>query len=844
MSSRILAKSALRNSAAVLLGSLVSVAGFVGTAQAQEAVQAPLADGFNLASRGEIVVIGTKRSGVDPLDAPAPIDVLSADDLENTGSGELSEALRKLTPSFSLPSSPTGGFASSISVGAALRGLSSDQVLVLVNGRRRHTGANFTRQGFNGGRGSAAVDLSLIPTAAIARVEVLKDGAAAQYGSDAIAGVINIVLRSDDEGGSIGYRWSETEKYGGEQHVVNFWKGFSLANGGFLNLAGSFTDRDLTNNTDPDPRRFYNRILVDGVLVDDPREATSPYRNWAFGTPEINKHFNITANGELPLTESLSLYGFGTWATKDTVGLNFYEFPNSSSPINQSPYFKERFPDGRIPTNLYYLDDFSGTLGLKYGRAESGQLDFYANFGRNILDSWEGNGINPSYGPDSPSVFNTGKRKNSQFNAALDYLHEIDVGLPSPLTLSAGAAYRYEEYELIAGDPIAYTRGPFFNDNPNLGPIVPGITYGLTDQDERKISRNVFGAYVSIEAEVLEGLELGFAARAEDYSDFGGTTTVKGTARYEITDTLAIRGSAGTGYRAPSLVQLGFSAYSFQTDTSGPVPVDVLQRTLLPDSEAARLLGGKPLTPEKSTNFSAGAVWQPAPNASLTIDAYQIDIDDRIQLSENLSKASGLLAPLIGTPYESLNSAAFFTNVLDTRTRGIEVSGKYDWELGPDNRISFNLGFSLNETKITGAKDVVNEQGTVIPAIRIVGRSTRGGIEESAPRDKLVGNVDWTGKNLNVGISARYYGEYTSRVANTATANDQTFSPQIIADLNLGYKFGGALSGFKLTGGIQNIFESYPDYIDARGTSTTKHSFNAPEGFYGRVFYTGATYTF
>lgn len=843
MSHRNYAKTSLRNSAAIALASF-GLLSSGNIAAAQDFLPGGSEEGLDLAARSAIIVVGTKRSGVDPLDAPSPVDVLTASDLENTGSGELSEALRKLAPSFSLPSSPTGGFASSISVGAALRGLSSDQVLVLLNGKRRHTGANFTRQGFNGGRGSAAVDLSLIPTAAIARVEILKDGAAAQYGSDAIAGVINIVLRSDAGGGSVGYRWSESEKYGGEQHVVNAWKGFQLPNDGFLNLGFSFTDRDLANNTDPDPRRFYDRILVDGVLVNDPREATTPYRNWPFGTPEINKHFNVTANAELPLSEKLVLYGFGTWATKDTVGLNFLEFPNSTNPVNRSPYFKERFPDGRIPTNLYYVDDFAGTLGLKYGHVDSGQLDFYANFGRNILDSWEGNGINPSYGPDSPSVFNTGKRKNSQLNTALDYLHELEVGLHSPLTLSVGAAYRYEEYELIAGDPIAYTRGPFFNDDPDLGPIIPGITYGLTDQDARKISRNVFGGYLSLEAEVAKGLELGFAARIEDYSDFGTTTTVKGTARYEISDTLAIRGSAGTGYRAPSLVQLGFSAYSFQTDTSSGVPVDVLQRTLLADSEAARLLGGKALTPEKSTNFSAGLVWQPAHNLSLTVDAYQIDIDDRIQLSENLSKASGLLAPFIGTQYESINSAAFFTNILDTRTRGFEVSGKYDWELGQDDRISLSLGFSLNETKITGAKDVVNDQGTVIPAIRIVGRSTRGGIEESAPLDKLVGSIDWTGKHFNLGVSARYYGEYTSRVANPATADDQTFSPQVIADLNVGYRFGGALEGFKLTGGIQNIFESYPDTIYGRGTSVTKYSFNAPEGFYGRQFHVGASYTF
>lgn len=814
---------------------------------AQPATAEELADtvAAESASAASIVVLGTRRSGLDPLDAPAPVDVIGDEEIENTGVGDISQALRKLSPSLSLPSSPTGGFASSIPVGAALRGLSSDQVLVLINGKRRHTGANFTRQGFNGGRGSAAVDLSLIPVAAIARIEVLRDGAAAEYGSDAIAGVINVVLRSDDEGGNIGYRYSEFEKYGGAQNQVNAWKGFRLPNGGFLNIGFSFTDRKLANNTDPDPRRFYNQINVDGVLVNDPRELTNPNRNWPFGSPEVNNHFNVTANAELPLGDTLTLYGFGSWAKKDTIGLNFFEFPNSTNPVNQTALFRQRFPDGRIPTNLYYVDDFAATLGIRSGSKETGELDVSVNFGRNILDSFEGQGINPSWGADSATVFNTGKRINSQFNAGLDYVRDLEIGLPRPLTVAGGIAYRRETYELVAGDPIAYTPGPFYNLNPAAGPVIPSITLGLTDQDARKIHRDVYGAYISLEGNFTEKLEFGLAARTEDYSDFGGTTNVRASLRYAFSNAFSLRATAGTAYRAPSLVQLGFSAYSFQTDTSTGVPVDVLQRTLLPTSEAALLLGGKALTPEKSKNLSAGFVWRPVSGASITVDAYQIKIDDRIQLSENLNKAQGLLAPLVGTPYANLSSAAFFTNVLDTRTRGFEVSGLYDWNIGEHDRIRFSVGYAYNRTRITGAKDVVNAQGVVIPSIRIIGRVNRGSIEEGNPRDKLIVGATWTGEKFNLGVNARRYGKFTAFVATpSATSRDQTFSAQIVTDLDVGYRFGGPDGGLKISAGVQNLFESYPDYIYARGTSTTKYSFNAPEGAYGRLFYVGANYAF
>lgn len=788
-----------------------------------------------------IVVTGTQRKDLSHLEASSPVDIIGFEKLDSTGAHDLSSALQKLTPSFSLPSTPTGGFSSSIPVGAALRGLSADQTLVLINGKRRHQGANFTRQNYNGGRGANPVDLSLIPVAAIARVEVLRDGAAAQYGSDAIAGVINIVLKDAKEGGGISYRYSEWIRGDGEHNQINGWKGFEIGDGGSLTVSAFASDRKLANNTDPDPRPFYKP--VNGQP--DPREETA-YRNWPFGSPETKDHYNFLANLNLPLSDTLSLYGFATYGHKTTVGLNFYDRPLTNSLLIQSPFFQQRFPDGRTPINIYKTTDYAATVGLQQDNGERGKFDFYVNYGIDQLKSFEDNQLNPSFGPDSPSYFYSGNRENAQANSALDYTLDLPVNfLSSPLTILAGVAWRWDEYELTAGDPIAHTEGPFFNPSPVIGVGVPAIYYGITDQDERAVSRNVKSVYLSFEGSPNERLDLGLALRAEDYSDFGSANTAKASLRFKFTDTLSLRSTFGNGYRAPSVVQLGYSAYSKTTPLINGVPTDVIQRTLLPTSEAARLLGGSSLKPEKSDNLSVGLVWTPLDNFSVTLDAYHIEIKDRIQLSENITWDR--LAPIFsGTPYENIQNAAFFTNILDTRTRGIELTADYQLELDQYGDVNFKLGFVRNDTEVTRARDSVNANGDVIPASAIVGRSNISSIEEGIPKYKLVLSAGWNIEQWSVNVNARHYGEWVARVNNLATSAtpDQTFSEQTLVDLDLGYRFSGSLEGVRINVGAHNIFESYPDYVNTRGTSVTKYSFNSPEGSLGTQYHAKVSYDF
>ncbi|OTG84147.1 TonB-dependent receptor [Acinetobacter sp. ANC 4558] len=787
-----------------------------------------------------VVVTGSRRAVKSPLDASAPVDIISEEQLKNTGTVDLSKALTILSPSFTFPLEPAGAFAAQIPAGASLRGLASDQVLVLINGKRRHTGAIFTRQNLANGRGAASVDLSLIPLNAVKRVEILRDGAAAQYGSDALAGVINIILKDDDDHGAVSYRFGEFSSGQGAQNKISAWKGFSLPNDGSLTFAIEYGNQDYANNTNPDNRRFYPLNYPNAEYL----EANSPYRHWRFGSPKVKDQVNSVLNGELPLTDTIKLYGFATYGYKESVGQNFYQPPNTNTTLNQNPYYLARYPHGRITTSIYSLYDYAITTGVKNSDFLYGKVDFSVNYGRNKASQLYTNGINPSYGYDSPSDYKVGDNINEQTNVNLDYQKPINVAFfEEPITFATGLAYRREQYQQIAGDPIAYTRGPFYNPSPVIGVGVPEIYSGITDQDERKVSRDVFGGYFDVEAKILPKVVAGLAFRAEDYSDFGSTTNGKLSLKYDIDPRVSVRSTYSTGYRAPSITQLGFSAYSRQTVLqSNGVYQDVSQRTLLPGSEAALLLGGKDLEPEKSKNISLGFVFKPLKNLSATVDIYKIDIKNRILLSDNIT-GSIIKNAFAGTPYAEINNVAFFNNLLDTQTKGLEITTNYALDFEKYGQLKLNLGYSTNKNKITKTRDAVTIKGEVIPFESIAGRSTRGLIESASPKNKLTLGTDWTIDNWIITTHLRRYGEW-STIDNTRPAFDQTFSPQWIADLNIGYK-PSMVKGLRIDVGAYNLFNSYPDRaINTSVGGVVKYSFNSPEGGNGTFIYSKLTYDF
>ncbi len=757
-----------------------------------------------------VVVIGTRRSDVTALQSSAPVDVISAAQLQDSGAANLGQALASLLPSFSFPQNVNGAFAQEVPPGVSLRGLGSDQVLVLVNGKRRHTGSTVTRQNY-AAKGGVPVDISLFPLDAIERVEVLRDGASAQYGSDAIAGVINIVLKGADQGGKLGYRLGEYKKGDGLSRKLSGWKGFALPGDGFLTVSFDAGESDPANDTNPD-----NRV-----------PASNPLRDWRFGVGKVSDQYNLLLNSEASLSERLSAYGFATWSHKNSDAEASLVLPGDRRNIAAV------YPNGYWPVTRYRLEDYAATTGLRFEDPGLGKFDLSANYGRNEVDSTYYDTLNASWGPTSPTRFDTGSRINSQANLGLDWVKDFEVdGLHGPLTLSSGLAYRWEQYELQAGEAAASENRWY--PHPAGGFYTPASS-GITPVDAGRLSRNVFGGYVDVEAQVTEKFNAGVALRSEHYSDFGDTTNGKLSLRYDFTPKVALRGSLSTGYRAPSLVQAGYQASGIQIVQTGAVYDSVLQRTLRADGPIAAALGGKALKPEQSKNISVGLVLRPLPEASITLDAYRIDINDRITPSENLTGAD-VVAALAAAGITGVNSATFFTNVLDTRTKGLELGGKYRLTL-PRGTLDLSAGFAHTETEVTNARDVGR-----FASSRIMGRTAIGVLEDNVPENKLIWGLHYAFNGFEANFNQRRYGEYTTR--GTTASTDQTFSAQWISDLDLSYRFA---AGLRVAVGAQNLFDSHPDKLDATGSGPygiAKYSTVSPEGHQGAFYYTNLSYAF
>lgn len=757
-----------------------------------------------------LVVTGTRRSDTTALQSAAPIDVISNKTLSESGATNLGQALASLLPSFSFPQNTNGAFAQEVPPGASLRGLASDQVLVLINGKRRHTGSTVTRQNY-AAKGGVPVDISLLPVDAVERVEVLRDGASAQYGSDAIAGVINIILRRDDEGGKVGLRVGEYKKGDGLSHKISGWKGFSLANDGFITLSLDAGEAEPANDTNPDNR------LPDG----------HPYKNWRFGVGKVSDQYNLLINSELPISDATHLYGFATWSHK------LSDAEAALVLVNDRRNLPEVYPQGYWPYTRYTLKDFAINSGIKT-ESEQGIFDFFINYGQNQVDSHYYRTLNASWGPESPQDFYTGRRTNEQTNAGLDWVNDFHLAfLANPVTISSGLAWRHEKYTLDVGDEAAYENRWY--PHPSGGYYTPASS-GITPDDAGSISRNVSGGYVDVESQLSDQWQAGIALRIEEYSDFGSTSNGKISTRYDFTPSFALRASFSNGHRAPSLVQAGYQASGTQFIESSPGQYDaVRQRTLRADSPVAAALGGKPLTAETSENISAGLVWRPLNNASITLDAYQIKIEDRITPSENLS-GDDVVAALEAVGIVGINSATFFTNLLDTTTKGVELVAKYQWDIGAGN-LDINIGYAWNDTEITHVRDVGD-----FPGSRIIGRTARGILEDVVPSDKYTLGLSYKLGNLSVSLNNRVYGEFTTR--SSVASSDVVYSSQAISDLDIAYGF---TNGIRLVVGAQNLFDTHPDKLRSTGTGAygiAKYGTNSPEGHQGAYYYSGLSYNF
>ncbi|CAN7142580.1 TonB-dependent receptor [Phenylobacterium sp. LjRoot225] len=803
----------------------IALAWAAGPARA-ETVAAEAAAGS--ATLDEVIVTGTRLTGVRAQDSAAPIEVIDAETLQRTGRTELGQALARVAPSFNAQS--FGGDAANLTLSARLRGLSPNQTLVLINGKRRHGTANLSV--LSGAyQGSAAADLNFIPLSAVERVEVLTDGAAAQYGTDAIAGVINIILKADNHGGELGATGGRYFAGDGDTGALSANLGLALGQNGWLNLSGETRYHDFT-----DRGRADQRLLNATTIAANPSWAQIP------GFPHLNRIFgdaryaltNVAANGGYSFGDHLEAYGFATYGHKYAAAYENYRLPNRIPSV---------WPQGFSPKLTSKEDDLSLTGGLR-GQLGGWDFDLSSVYGRDEVAINVTNSANLSLFADTgatPTAFHNGDFISSQWTQNLDIRRGFDVGWASPLNFALGLEQRHETYEIKAGDAASrYKAG---------SQSYPG--FALTDAGHH--SRDAWAAYVDLAAKPVEKLQLEAAGRYEHFSDFGDTSIFKGTGRYDFTDAFAIRGTASTGFRAPTLAESYYSATNVSPTTA------FVQ--LPPNSAAARLLGLAPLKPEKSKNYSIGFVTRPVPGLTASLDVYQIELKNRIVGSGGVYgllggavRSAAVTAAIAANgnvldPTVTTTGVSIFTNAVDTRTRGAELLLAYPTDLGDLGKIQWTLTGNYNKTKITGVRPP--PAAIAASGQQLITIGAQSILESASPRYKVALSALHTRGPWSVNLVSTVYGK-SSQLSDpgNGTYYRQEIGAAVIVDAEIAYETENRV---RVAVGANNLFDHYPDQVSsaelAAAVGAGSGAVNiyptfSPYGFNGGYYYGKVSYSF
>ncbi|MBN8830573.1 MAG: TonB-dependent receptor [Sphingomonadales bacterium] len=784
----------------LLLTSSLIAATLAMPAQAQETASGATDNG------GEIIVTGTRAAGRTRLDSVAPVDVLSGSSLRQQGSTEIGAALATVAPSIDFPRNAAVDGTDSIRP-ATLRGLSPDQTLVLINGVRGHPSALLNVNG-SVGRGSAAVDLNTIPGVALESIEVLRDGASAQYGSDAIAGVVNLRLREarSGGGGSVTYGQYETDinlprssrsASDGKTITASAWQGIGLGQEGFLTISGEYLHRDPTSRGDVDPRATPNVVRS------------------RFGDPEVEQG-TVYVNAAHPIGDNWEIYGFGGYQYRDSTSAAFPRVPSNVNNVASI------YPDGFLPLINVRSKDLTTTGGIR-GDIGDWATTIKLSYGRNRLDFRTEDSLNATYGAASPTNFYDGALIYDQVLGGMDLAKEYAIG-GGTLNVAWGWEFRRERYEIKAGDAASYNRGPL-GSNASLGSGAQGFP-GFQPSNVIKQARENASLYLDLEAKLSEALTLGAAVRGEHYSDFGDVATGKLSARYDIAPWIALRGTASTGFRAPSLQQ------QYYTSTASVfVAPNIVETGTFPSvSPIATSLGGLPLRPEKSTNVSVGTVIR-AGGFDLTVDGYWIRVRDGIGLSENIQNTFSPQVAAILAPY-GVSAARFFVNGVRTTTKGIDVVAHYRWDSGSIGVFDLTAAANFNDIKVNSVP--TSTAVALVPTPTLFSRQRIVSIEQGTPRTKLVGAVDWKSGGAGATLRASYYGDVTQ--PGSTVAGDSHTGKKTIVDLEGRYQ---VTRNIGLAVGANNLFDTYPDPVSIanNSTGTVAFPFYSPFGFNGRYLY-------
>lgn len=791
----------------------------------------------------KILVVGSRGAPRSIAASPVPVDLVDGEELNRTGSTDMLDMLVGVIPSFNVQANPISDAATLVRP-LNLRGLPSDSTLILVNGKRRHRASVIAFQGAGINDGAQGSDISVIPGVALKQVEVLRDGAAAQYGSDAIAGVMNFVLKDSAEGGVLEYKQGKYYEGDGHASTLSGNVGLPLTDHGFANLSFQYKNADATS-------RSVQRNDAQG-LIDGGNTAVAPIAQ-VWGSPEIKDDITLFGNFGFDLNPNTQLYMFGNYSERDVTGGFYYRNPHTrggvysgdggqtlliadldgigngiecptinvttDNVLTQDDYgliadnstdvgkncfaFNEMLPGGYTPNFGGTVTDSSLTAGVK-GEITGGMLDevFYdvsASVGRNKSTYTIINTVNPSMGPDSPNEFTPGTYIQLEKTFNLDLFKQVEVGLYDPINVMGGLEWRDESFEIQAGDPDSYRIGPFAAQGFNIGSHgFPGFKPEAAGTN----SRTSYAAYVDVEAFFTEDFMMGAALRYEDYSTFGDTTNYKLTAQYTVTGSVSVRGSLSSGFRAPTVGQANVS--NVQTSFISGELID--SALLPPTSEFSKLFGGTELTPEESENMTLGLVYE---NSGLfvTADYYNIEVTDRISQSDNYTLTEEDYAALeaIGTSNpRSIGAVSFFTNDFATTTQGVDVVGSYDLQLfGGATKLS--LVYNWTDTEVDKFTD-------------ITGEFKMKRLEESLPEHRANFTIGQRWEDISAFVRVNYFGEQFLVHADWDEMSADV-DPDVTVDLEVNYQLNDNIA---LSFGAQNLFDVMPEKVSPDADSTLR----------------------
>ena len=798
-----------------------------------------------LQAEGVTVTVGSRTRDAVAEDLAVPVDVYSAEQIEISGAMETGRILEQIAPSVNFPQQTLADGMDAMR-SFTMRGLSPDQALVLVNGKRRHKAALVNRLGSGVQGGSSPIDLNAIPANAIEQMEVLRDGASSQYGSDAIAGVVNIRLKEEPIAPTVETRVGGyvTEPYSndGTTYSVRPSFGVPLGEDGFLNFFGEYRLRTPTNRAGPTSFDIVEPGDADEIadpdndglfdIVDKNNTVEQPNFHWGDGRSE---NIMLWANGALPVANRdaerpTEIYAFGGYSYRKAGGQGFYREGLDDN------NWKGIYPEGFLPNFENPINDYSVSVGLR-GVVGDWNYDLNAQTGLNNFEYDITNSLNATYGPnpENPTDFDAGTVRLRQSHLQLDIDRTYEVGFASPLNVAAGAVFRADNYQIEAGDEASWAEGPWdIGQNGTVPEFGAQVFPGFRPSQEVGETRTNIGTYVDLEADVFEPLLVNVAGRFENYSDFGSTINGKIALRFEPVDAFALRGTAQTGFRAPNQAQKFFSKVSTTFIDNEP-----FQTGIFPvNSDVGNALGVPDLEEETSVNFSGGIILKPIDQFQIAADYFNIQIDDRIILSGDLS-GPAVREALAGT---GATVASVFSNAIDTETQGVDVTAKYAVLLSDAVQLQLQGAFNWTDSEIVGGPRNPTTLGEVFGE-EIFGRESQLELTEGTPatRAKLssilaVGPVDLT-------LRGARHGEVL--VADDEPGPDEyTLSPEYTFGGEVGYR---ALDGqVKLAVGARNIFDNYPDLPPVNNSPfdiILPYSTASAIGFNGRFIYSRLTVT-